>query len=314
MTDESSLFTTVSFSNRNMAQLLQEYRSSALLRFVHISDTHLSADPNYTHDEADYTALAGARELVRQVNALPFAPDFVLHTGDVAFDPFEDAYLAAREILSGIRYPVYYLPGNHDEAGMLQRVFLGRTEILPSFDYEFEVNGVQIVCIDSSRPDQYARGILLPEQLERIERIVSAPDKRPLVVAVHHNVLPIGAPFWDTFMRLTNGEELHRLLVRARDRLRGVFHGHVHMATDTYVDGVLYTSVPSSWYQLECWPGQSHIIEDRGAEPGFNVVTVTRTQTHIRRHRYHVPEHGSTTPPEVRGALTGPLAESASGS
>lgn len=309
MTDDAAQFSTVSFSNRNMAALLQEYRSSALLRFVHISDTHLSADPNYTHAEADYTALDGARELVRQVNALPFAPDFVLHTGDITFDPHEDAYLAAREVLSGIRFPTYYLAGNHDDGGMLQRVFLGRETADPSFEYEFEMNGVQVVCIDSSHPAKYAQGMLYPEQLERIERIVKAPDSRPLVVAIHHNVLPIGAPFWDTFMRLTNGEDLHRLLVRAKDRLRGVFHGHVHMATDTYVDGVLYTSVGSSWYQLECWPGQSHIIEDRGAEPGFNVVTITRAQTHIRRHRFHVPEHG-TTPPEVRDALTGPPAES----
>lgn len=300
MTDESAQFSTVSFSNRNMAALLQEYRSSALLRFVHISDTHISNDPGYTHAEADYTALQGARELVRQINALPFTPDFVLHTGDVAFDPFEEAYLAAREVLSAIKYPVYYLTGNHDNAEMLQRVFLGRSEILPTFDYQFEVNGVQVVCLDSSRPAQYAQGVLLPEQLEWVERIVSAPDSRPLVVAIHHNILPVGAPFWDTFMRLSNGEDFHRLMVRAKDRLRGVFGGHVHMSTDTYVDGVLYATVPSSWYQLECWPGQSHIIEDRGAEPGFHVVTITRAQTHIRRHRFRVPEHGSTTPPEAR--------------
>jgi Icc protein len=306
MADESSQFSTVSFSNRDMARLLQEYRSSALLRFVHISDTHLSADRDYTHAEADYPAWAGARELVKQVNALPFTPDFVLHTGDVVADPVEAHYRAARELLDEIKFPTYYLPGNHDDAEMLQRVFLGRSEILPSFDYEFEVNGVQVLCIDSSKRAQYAGGVLAPEQLATIERVVSARDDRPLVVGIHHNVLPIGAPFWDTFMRLSNGEALHALLVKAQPRLRGVFHGHVHMSSDTLADGVLYTSVPSSWYQLECWPGQSHIIEDRGAEPGFHVVTITRTQTFIRRHRFHVPEHGSTTPPEVRAAMERP--------
>lgn len=303
MADEASQFSTVSFSNRDMARLLNEYRSSALVRFIHLGDTHISADRDYTHAEADYTAWAGARELVRQINALPFTPDFVLHTGDVAADPTEENYRAARELLGAIRFPVYYLAGNHDAAEMLQRVFLGRAEILPSFDYEFEVNGVQVLCIDSSKRAQYAEGVLLPEQLAYVDRIVSAPDDRPLIVGVHHNVLPVGAPFWDTFMRLSNGEALHELLIKARKRLRGVFHGHVHMSTDTFADGVLYTSAPSSWYQLECWPGQSHIIEDRDAEPGFNVVTITRTQTFIRRHRFHVPEHGSTTPPEVRAAM-----------
>jgi Icc protein len=286
-------FSTISLRTAQVAEMLKQRESEVLLQFVHISDTHISADPAYTHAEADYPAVAGAQELVRQINALPFQPDFVLHTGDIAYDPVPSAYDAARAILQDIRYPTYYLVGNHDDPALLQQKMVGRTQILSPYDYEFELNGVQIVCLDSNGPAQFAGGSLLPKQLEWLEGICKSHDVRPLVVAVHHNALPIGSSFWDDFMRMTNGEDFHRTLLSAQRRLRGVFFGHVHQGTETYRDGILYSSVLSSWYQLQCWPGQSGILEDRGAEPGFNVVTITRSQTFIRRHRYHVPAEGA---------------------
>jgi Icc protein len=288
-------FSTIPQRNAHLDEILKQRQSETLLRFVHISDTHISADPEYTHAEADYPAMAGAKELVRQINALPFQPDFVLHTGDVAFDPDPAAYEAARVILQEIQFPTYYLVGNHDNSELLQKTMLGRTEIVTPFDYEFAINGVQIVCVDSNGPAKFAGGSLSAAQLEWLESISKSFDTRPLVVAVHHNALPIGAPFWDDFMRMSNGEDFHRVLLPAQRRLRGVFFGHVHQGTETYRDGILYSSVLSSWYQLHCWPGQSGILEDREADPGFDVVTITRTQTFIRRHRFRVNSDAEAT-------------------
>src|SRR5688572_17847026 len=92
-----------------------------VLRFVHISDTHISHDPNYILPEAKHTPAEGARALVDAINNLPFAPDFVLHTGDVAFDPEPAAYDTAAEIFSKLKFPIYYLTGNHDDWEGLQR-------------------------------------------------------------------------------------------------------------------------------------------------------------------------------------------------
>ena len=289
------IFSTTSLRTADLTQMQRHDENEILLRFVHISDTHISADPAYTLPEADHTPMEGARALVQQINSLPFTPDFVLHTGDVAFDPVLEAYQTARDILGQIRFPIYYLIGNHDHVGLLQQTMLDRAEILRPFDYEFEVKGVQIVCLDSNGPAKLPGGSLTAAQLEWLEGICQAPDTRPLVVAVHHNILPIGAPFWDEFMRMSNGEAFHRVLLAARQRLRGVFFGHVHQATETTRDGILYSSVLSSWYQLHCWPGQAKIEADRGADPGFNVVTITRNQTFIRRHRFHVQTDKAAT-------------------
>jgi 3',5'-cyclic-AMP phosphodiesterase len=262
--------------------------TDTLLRFIHISDTHINPDPTYTGEHGEYSTLAGARALVEQVNALPFDVDFVLHTGDVVFNPEPEAYAIAQEILGQLRFPVYYLAGNHDHAGTLQQAMMGREEIRDPLDYEFEVNGVQIVCLDSNGPAEPPRGLVLPEQIDWLAERCAADD-RPLVVAIHHNVLPVEVPWLDDFMRIINGEAVHRALLPARERIRGVFFGHVHQNVEMLRDGILYTSTLSSWVQYHAWPGMDETHQDVSAEPGFNVVTLTRDQTYLRRYRFPKP-------------------------
>lgn len=258
-----------------------------LLTFVQISDTHISPDPDYGKNHAPYGTQAAAEALVKAVNALSFKVDFVLHSGDVAYDPDTTAYRTARDILGRLRFPVYYIAGNHDHPAELQRLLLGRAEIQPSFYYTFDSNGVQVICLDSNGPAEVPRGYIIPEQLVWLESLCAARDERPLVVAVHHNVLPVGSPWLDEYMRITNGEDLHGVLLKARDRLRGVFFGHVHQNIQMLKDGILYTSALSSWCQFHSWPGLEDTIDD-DSEPGFNVVTLTRDQTFIRRWQFRL--------------------------
>ncbi len=264
--------------------------SDTILRFVHISDTHISSNPAYgqEHWKVGHTARHGAEALVTQLNNLPFEPDFILHTGDVAFDPDPSAYEAAREILGQIPYSVYYLAGNHDYPAELQSRMTNRTEVISPFYYTFEVNGVQIVCLDSNGPAEPPRGFVTEEQIGWLDNICSTPDSRPLIVAVHHNILPVGVPWLDEYMGTINGEAVHQALMPARERLRGVFFGHVHQNLDMYRDGILYTSVNSSWVQFHAWPGQDKTTEDEAADPGFSVVTLTPQQTYIRRCRFRL--------------------------
>lgn len=67
-------------------------------RFVHFSDLHYKGDRAY------------AESVVKTINS--FSPDFVCFTGDI----MEQARFLpeALEILSGIKSPVFGVPGNHD--------------------------------------------------------------------------------------------------------------------------------------------------------------------------------------------------------
>ncbi len=263
------------------------------LRFVHLSDTHIHADPAHGADsgrsDKPHSTHQGARALVEAVNRLPFQPDFILHTGDVAYDPDEAAYTAARDILAELKAPVYYVPGNHDDAAMLQRIVIGREPAIP-YDYEFEINGIQLVIVDSNQPYEMdsPSSRLADAQIERLHAIARQPDSRPLIVATHHNILPIGIPWWDNYMRMQNGEEFHMALLPAQHRLLGVLHGHVHMQAQTLRDGISYTSAMSSWFHLDCQPGQTGTVFDLHAQPAFNVCTVAGRQMYIRQQTFSV--------------------------
>jgi len=67
-------------------------------RFVHFTDLHHKGNRKYT------------QEVVDKINALN--PDFVCFTGDIIEDK---RYLPeALEILAGIKFPMFGVPGNHD--------------------------------------------------------------------------------------------------------------------------------------------------------------------------------------------------------
>jgi 3',5'-cyclic-AMP phosphodiesterase len=246
-----------------------------LLHFVHVSDTHIHYDPVYGLDNVGKSALKGARALVDRLNSLPFTPDFILHTGDVAADALPGIDDTVRSVFGELNHPIRFLAGNHDPKHFPR-------------EREFEVNDVQFVCVDSNGPAEPPRGFVTEPELTRLRRVCASDDDRPLVIATHHNVLPVGSPWYDEFMRMTNGEDFHRALLPARGRIRGVFFGHVHQDIETVRDGILYSAVSSSWCQFHAWPGQPLTVHDRGAQPGFNVVTISKDQTTIRRHRFSV--------------------------
>ncbi|MDQ7027148.1 MAG: metallophosphoesterase [Anaerolineae bacterium] len=260
--------------------------SKRLLTFVHISDTHIHLDPDYVSEHINFSSRIPVQKLIEAVNALPMAIDFVMHTGDVAHYPeTAEHYHVAREILQQIRYPVYYCPGNHDFVPQFQEHFLGKSsdEIRIRYDTEFECNGVQIVMMDSHIPPDIEghSGYLMAQQLDWLDEICRADDNRPLVVGIHHHPLLLEAPWLDR-ISLKNGIALHNTLLKAKHRLRGVFYGHIHENVITVREGISYYSAVSGWFQTQTWYAAEEPAAGVMQGPGFNLVTLTETDTFVR--------------------------------
>src|SRR5512139_2758628 len=77
-----------------------------VLRFVQITDTHLG----------DRDHLERTRRLVVEINRLPVAVDFVVHTGDIfaGGTPEGEARERLAEAFRALKAPIHFLPGNHD--------------------------------------------------------------------------------------------------------------------------------------------------------------------------------------------------------
>lgn len=264
----------------------------ALVTFIHLSDTHIHAEPGYTGAHVDFSARPRVQVLVEHINNLDVHVDFILHTGDIMTDPEKaEDYQVAHEVLSQLKVPIHYVPGNHDQTQWLQKVMMGRTraQITPTLDYTFEHNGVQVIMVDSNTMQPGGSGHLSDAQLIWLDNLCSAKDHRPLVVGVHHNVLPTQAPWLDSFM-LKNGVAFHNTVLKAKHRLRGVFFGHIHENTTTVRDGIMYVSALSGWFQTRTYYNQREAGRDPVQDPGFNLVTLTERDTLVRYYRVPIPD------------------------
>ena len=257
--------------------------------FVHISDTHLGPTEDYARH--GYPSLPYARQVVEIINNLPTRPDFVIHTGDIVTNPSAEAYQLAADVFAELQVPIYYVTGNHDRACDIRRYLtMGpMQDCLPdacALCYVFEVKGYRFLVLDARGPDEIdPHGLLSEEQLEIVRQEATA-DGPPLTVFIHYPLLRMNSPGMDAHMQVLNGEELHQALLPARDRLRGVFHGHVHQPMQIMRDGILYVATASTFAQFTAWPGDVHVETDHDLPPGYGFVHLLPEQTIIHQQAF----------------------------
>lgn len=263
------------------------------LYFAHISDTHFGPTAGFSRH--GHNPLACARRLVEVINHMPTRPDFVIHTGDVVSDPDPAAYRLAAETFAPLEVPIYFVNGNHDRAADIRRyMIMGPTEDVGQepgrLAYAFECKGFRFLVLDARGPDEIdPQGLLPDSQLDLVAR-EAQPEGPPLVVFVHFPVLPLNSIWMDENMLIINGEKLHQALRPAGNRLRGVFHGHVHQAMQTVRDGILYVSVASAFSQFAAWPDDVVTGYDPDHAPGYNFVHLLPGQTIIHQHTFPRPQ------------------------
>ncbi len=255
------------------------------MRFVHITDTHIGPTPDHrVLGQLPYPAVGA---LVEQINSLPFEPDFVLHTGDVTDDASEAAYALARPLLEKIKAPVLYALGNHDRPEPMRQILLGKAPTSDRYDYQMNIQGIELAVFDTRGPVD-PEGTLTAEQFNALRNLCQ-PSGPPLVIALHHQPVPLDIAWldhgWDgRRMMLDCSEAFLEAIAPARNRIRGVFFGHVHRSAQVFREGILFCTPPSACAQIFAWPTQTEPVPSPAELPGFNVVTITDDQTIIRQH------------------------------
>ncbi len=245
-----------------------------LLTFAHITDTHVGQTPQFAR--YGYPSLPALERLIDILNGFPTPVDFVIHTGDVSHDQSAASYALAARTLARLTAPIYYVNGNHDLPELL-REYLGAPahpsgDPAAPLDYAFEVRGEHFLVLDAHNPDvPDPQGKLRDSQLAYAQQVITA-TAGPLTVLLHYPVFPMASPWLDAHMLVENGDALHALLVPVRDRLRGVFLGHLHRSCQVYRDGIGYTCAGSSFAQYAWRPWDDLPTVDSDSCPAYNVV------------------------------------------
>lgn len=148
-------------------------------RIAHVSDFHAGG----RWFDADAFEAGVAR-----INAL--RPDRVVFTGDLVDHGTREEFEAAFGLLDRFDAPVVSVMGNHDAMRDGWRIFQDR--LMGGHRYYVEDwDTVRFFGLDSAEPDIH-EGHIGREQMEWFERGLGAtPKETPVVVAMHHHVIPV---------------------------------------------------------------------------------------------------------------------------
>src|SRR5579863_2533713 len=162
------------------------------LTFVQISDTHIGF-----HKEANPDVLGSLRRAIADINALPQAPAFVVHTGDVSHLSKPEEFGQARDVLQEIHVDrVHTIPGEHDALDD------GLNGYLKFFDhdgkgrtwYSFDQGGVHFIGLSNVLNFKMGRlAALGDEQLAWLKSdLAHVSHSTPIVVLAH-------IPMWTVY-------------------------------------------------------------------------------------------------------------------
>jgi Icc protein len=225
------------------------------LTFVQISDTHIGF-----HREANPDVVGSLRHAIADINALPQAPAFVVHTGDVSHLSKPEEFGSAKEILKEIRVDrVHTVPGEHDT------IDDGVTGYLKFFDhdgkgrawYSFDQGGVHFIGLNNVL--NFKAGTLAAlgdEQLAWLKSDLAGVSRsKPIVVMAHIPLWTVWEPWgWGT---ADSAQALS--LLRPYGSVT-VLNGHIHQVLQKVEGNVALHTAMSLAYPLPT-PGQEGIGE-----------------------------------------------------
>lgn len=215
--------------------------AAAPLRIVQISDTHLFAEPEKSllgvKTEESFSALL---ELLK---AEKFS--MILLTGDLTQDGSEASYIKLAERLKQFNVPVYWVPGNHDDTKIMNRVYplhniYNQKQII--------IDNWQFILLDSHIP-KAVEGYLDQSQFDFLESCLKSKPDLNAVIVFHHHPISVGNEWLDK-LGLQNAD-LFWETVANYPKVSAVVFGHVHQEHKGKMKGIKYFSVPSTCIQFK---------------------------------------------------------------
>lgn len=244
------------------------------IRIVQFSDCHLFAD-----EEGKLLGLQTAYSLKKVLDLIQHEQKNVsafLATGDLSQDNSQSSYQRFVDLTSALA-PLYCLPGNHDEVGPMRAVFGASERVSPCV---LRLGNWRIIMLNSNI-EGAVPGKLKEDQLIFLENVLLAETDVHVMVAVHHNPMPIGSAWLDK-QGIQNSDAFLNLIDR-HTHVRAIIWGHVHQVHESVRKGVKMMSAPSTCVQFKPF-SEDFTVDD--AAPGyrwFDLFSDGRIETGVSR-------------------------------
>jgi 3',5'-cyclic AMP phosphodiesterase CpdA len=211
------------------------------LSFVQISDSHMGFNKPANPDVASTLQAA-----VAKINALPHAPEFMLHTGDITHLSKPAEFDQVQQILQSARpKEVFFVPGEHDvleDEGQQYRERFGKNTKGAGW-YSFDKKGAHFIgLVNVMNLKAGGMGSLGAEQLEWLEDDVKHLSKSTPVVVFAH------MPLWNIYPEWGWGtdDSAQALAYLKRFGSVTVLNGHIHQTMQKVEGNVTFHTAAST--------------------------------------------------------------------
>ncbi|MDA0280230.1 MAG: 3',5'-cyclic-AMP phosphodiesterase [Proteobacteria bacterium] len=231
------------------------------IKITQITDTHLYGTPSGTLLKMNTSDTLG--HVLELVKANEDEIDLVLATGDIAQDASEKAYTNFLEIIASLNSPFRWIPGNHDNASVMDRIAEGTG----ASEKTAQLNNWLIILLDTSILGQ-VHGKLAKTEINFLTSVLRAAEKDDTIehclITMHHNPVP-GNSAWMKDIGLENGEKFFEA-IKISKKVRCVLYGHIHQELDFEHEGIRCLCTPSTCIQFK--PKVTSFCLDR-VNPGY---------------------------------------------
>jgi Icc protein len=207
--------------------------------FVQISDSHIGFNKPANPDVA-----GTLQATVDKINALPDAPEFVLHTGDLTHQSKPGEFDTMDQVLKGLKAKeVFYVPGEHDTSTDDGKQYLERYGKGTKGNgwYSFDHKGVHFAGLVNVQA-QEGVGKLGAEQLAWLKEDLKARTASTPVVLFAH--IPLWAVYPDWGWTTQDGAEAMSYTKRFGSVT--VLNGHIHQVMQKVEGNVTFHTAMST--------------------------------------------------------------------
>jgi 3',5'-cyclic-AMP phosphodiesterase len=191
--------------------------------FVQISDSHIGFNK-----PANTDVVGTLKQAIAKINALPVAPDFILHTGDLSHLSEPEEFDTLDQMLKTTKAgQIFYVPGEHDvisDGGKEYRARYGKGTKGNGW-FSFDQKGVHFIgLVNVMNIAEGALGNLGEDQLAWLKDDVSGlSSSKPIVVFAH-------VPLWSIYPKWGWGTQDAEQALGYLKRFGSVtvLNGHIH--------------------------------------------------------------------------------------
>jgi 3',5'-cyclic-AMP phosphodiesterase len=253
-----------------------------MLKFIHLTDTHLVAPGRvlYGLDPA-----ARLRQAVASIGDEHADAAFVVVTGDLAHWGEAEAYAELREVLGMLPMPAHLLIGNHDDRSRFLQAFADTpVDEAGHVQYGFNAKGIRHVALDSHEPG-VSHGVFCQQRARWLADELERHPGMPVHLFIHHPPFAVGIPAMDR-IALLDAAPLREALAPHRARVRHLFFGHLHRPLAGSWCGIATSTVRGTNHQVALALNDRDRILGSWEPPQYAVVLADAEQTLVHLHDF----------------------------